>query len=59
MIMRIIGKCLLISLATFAVLSALLGLGIYLAYQVIDEGTLELPNAPGVAAIVRETDTGI
>ena len=57
--MRIIVKCLLISLATFAVLSALLGLGIYLAYQVIDEGTLELPNAPGVAAIVRETDTGI
>ena len=29
------------------------------AYKVVDEGTLYLEKAPGTAAIVRETDTGI
>ena len=57
--MKGIGKCLCTLIGLLALLAALAGIGLYFAYQVIDEGELNLPNAPGVAAIVREKDTGI
>ena len=44
-----------------ATLIALIGISCFLlwAYQVIEEGELLLPNAPGTATISREKDTGV
>ena len=57
--MKGIGKCICTLLGLLVVLAAIAGFALFKAYQVIDEGELNMPNAPGVAAIVREEDTGI
>ena len=38
---------------------ALLVVGLFIGYRVVESGELVLPNAPGVVTIVRESDTKI
>ena len=45
--------CLMLAIAVAGVIF------LWWAYQVIEEGALYLPNAPGTVAIVREKETGI
>lgn len=57
--MRLLNK---IACSLFCILSVVVaaaGAFLWFAYQVIDEGEFYLPNAPGNAAILRESDTGI
>ena len=57
--LRPIFKC-LSWLTCLTVVLAAAGIGfLFFAYQVVDEGLLQLPNAPGNAVIVRESDSGI
>ena len=57
--MGLIVKC-LSYLLCLVVLAVAIAVGaIIWAYQVVDEGDLYMPNAPGNCAITREQETGI
>ena len=54
-----ISKCLGSICLVILVICASMGAFLMWAYQVVDDGELNLPNAPGNAVIVREKETGI
>ena len=58
-VIKLLCKCMGWLTCLTIVLVAVAIAGLYYAYQVVDQGTLTLPNAPGNAVIVREADSGI
>ena len=55
MLKKCIGGCVFSILVICGLATAFL----LWAYQVVDDGNIYLPNAPGTAAIVRERDSGV